>query len=291
VAQQGREIRKRISSVANTQKITSTMEMVATAKLRRAQGQVLGSGPYFDGLRRLMKELARHEIDLSLFPLFESREVKRELILIVTSNRGLCGGFNANLINLARKTLDADEAAGREIDFHVAGRKGIQAFRFAGVPMAGTYDDFPERPTYDDAERVARMLVDPFLEGEVDAVKIVYAHFETMGRQPPTVLTLLPVGGDETDEESDGSSSQVIFEPSEEEILAELVPLYVSNVVFRVLLESVASEQVARRQAMKRASDNAEEMVKTLTLQFNKARQAQITQELTEIMGGVEALK
>ncbi|MCP3859847.1 MAG: hypothetical protein GY704_09360 [Phycisphaeraceae bacterium] len=170
MAQQGREIRKRIASVANTQKITSTMEMVATAKLRRAQGQVLGSGPYFDGLRRLMGELAQHEIDLSLFPLFESREVKRELVLIVTSNRGLCGGFNTNLISLARKTLDADEAAGREIDFHVAGRKGIQAFSFAGVPMAGTYKDFPEQPTYEDAERVAKMLVDPFLAGEIDAV-------------------------------------------------------------------------------------------------------------------------
>ncbi len=291
MAQQGREIRKRIASVANTQKITSTMEMVATAKLRRAQGQVLGSGPYFDGLRRLMGELAQHEIDLSLFPLFEKREVKRELVLIVTSNRGLCGGFNTNLIALARKTLNADEAAGREIDFHVAGRKGIQAFSFAGVPMAGTYTDFPEQPTYEDAERVAKMLVDPFLAGEVDAVKIVYAHFVTMGRQPPTVTTLLPVGGDAVSDESDGSSTQVIFEPSEEEILAELVPLYVSNVVFRVLLESVASEQVARRQAMKRASDNAEEMVKSLTLQFNKARQAQVTQELGEIMGGVEALK
>jgi F-type H+-transporting ATPase subunit gamma len=292
VAQQGREIRKRISSVANTQKITSTMEMVATAKLRRAQGQVVGSGPYFDGLQRLMEELARHEIDLSLFPLFEKREVKRELVLLVTSNRGLCGGFNSNLIAMARKLLAADEAAGREIEFHVAGRKGIQAFNFAGVEMAGKYTDFPDRPTYDDAERVAEMLVDPFLAKEVDAVKIVYAHFESMGRQPPTTLTLLPVGADGmAGGEGDTSSSQVIFEPSEQEILAELLPLYVRNVVFRVLLESVASEQVARRQAMKRASDNAEEMVKTLTLQFNKARQAQITQELTEIMGGVEALK
>jgi F-type H+-transporting ATPase subunit gamma len=291
VAQQGREIRKRISSVSNTQKITSTMEMVATAKLRRAQGQVVGSGPYFDGLQRLMEELAQHEIDLSLFPLFEQREVKRELVLVVTSNRGLCGGFNTNLINMARKLLVADAAAGREIDFHVAGRKGIQAFDFADVEMAGTYKEFPDRPTYDDAERVSSILVDPFLAGEVDAVKIVYAHFITMGKQPPTTVTLLPVGADGMSGEGGASNSQMIFEPSEQEILAELLPLYVRNVVFRVLLESVASEQVARRQAMKRASDNAEEMVKNLTLQFNKARQAQITQELGEIMGGVEALK
>jgi F-type H+-transporting ATPase subunit gamma len=266
------------------------MEMVATSKLRRAQGQVLRSGPYNDGLQRLMEELSQHELDFAKFPLFEQRELKRILLLVVTANRGLCGGFNANLIAKGRATLDAEEAAGREVDLHVAGRKGIQAFRFAGVPMAGQYLDFPDRPTYEDAERIARQFIQPFLSGEVDSVQIVYPHFESVGRQPPTVLTLLPVGGGGEKEET-GSTSQMLFEPSEAEILAELLPLYVRNIVFRVLLESVASEQIARRVAMKRASENAEEMVRSLTLQFNKARQSQITTELTEIMGGVEALK
>lgn len=287
----GREIRKRISSVSNTQKITRTMEMVATSKLRRAQGQVLASGPYNDGLQRLMEELACHEIDLSLFPLFEQREVKRVLVLLMTSNRGLCGGFNANLIAKARRLLTEEKNAGHEVDLHVAGRKGIQAFRFAGVPMAGTYTDLEDRPTYQDAERFAKPFIEAFLAREVDAVRIVYPHFVSVGRQPPTVLTMLPVGGDGATVEKGGATSQILYEPSEVEILAELLPMYVRNSMFRVLLESVASEQVARRVAMKRASDNAEEMVKTLTLQFNKARQAQITQELTEIMGGVEALK
>jgi F-type H+-transporting ATPase subunit gamma len=287
----GREIRKRIRSVSNTQKITRTMEMVATSKLRRAQGQVMASGPYNDGLQRLMEELARHEIDLSQFPLFEQREVKRVLVLVMTANRGLCGGFNSNLINRGRRLIAEEEAAGHEVEIHVAGRKGIRAFRFRGIPMAGTYTDFPDRPTYEDAERMARLFTDPFLAGKVDAVRIVYPHFESVGRQPPTVLTLLPVGSGAVGAEAKGTPSQILYEPSEAEILAELLPLYVRNSMFRVLLESVACEQVARRVAMKRASDNAEEMVKTLTLQFNKARQAQITQELTEIMGGVEALK
>jgi len=224
--------------------------------------------------------------------------VKRVLMLVVTANRGLCGGFNANLVRAAMAAIREERAAGHDVVLHVAGRKGIAAFRFAGYEMARTYTDFPDRPEDEDAERLLPSLVDPFLKGEVDQVKVVYAHFQSIGRQPPTVRTLCPVGAPSAAEGQAASAPaaassgvDILFEPSQEDILDELLPLYVRNMIYRVLIESVASEQVARRLAMKRASDNAEDMVKSLRRKYNSARQAQITQELAEILGGSEALK
>ncbi len=299
MSQQSREIRNRIKSVSNTQKITRTMEMVATSKLKRAQGRVVSSGPYFEGLRKLMGDLAGKDLDLSRYPLFAQREVKRVLILLVTANRGLCGGFNSNLVRAAMHAIRDERAAGHEVILHVAGRKGIAAMKFAGYEMEKTYTDFPDRPEDSDAERLLPSLVEPFLKGEIDQVKVVYAHFISIGQQPPTVRTICPVGapsgveGDEAEAEAETSSSGagILFEPSQQDILDELLPLYVRNMIYRVLIESVASEQVARRIAMKRASDNAEDMVKDLRRKYNSARQAQITQELAEILGGSEALK
>ncbi len=291
--QSSKIIRKRIKSVASTKKITRTMEMVATSKLQRTQGQVVASRPYLVALTSLVNALAGAVDSLGAFPLFEQRDpVRRVLVLLITANRGLCGGFNTNLVRKGRDHLAALEAEGIEAELHVAGKKGIAALRFLDIDMAATMTDLTDNPTFAEAEALAAPLIEAFLRRDVDRVDLVFADFISVGNQPPTALTLLPAGsGGGDDDEAAGLDGEYLFEPSAKDILEELGPTYVKNTVYRVLLSSVASEQLARRVAMKNATDNADEMEKNLRRDYNKARQAQITQELAEIVGGVEALK
>lgn len=285
----GRELKGRIKSVENTKKITRTMEMVATAKLKTAQRRVQSSGPYLDNLRLLMGEIGASGVDVSRWPLFEVRPGKRTLLFVVTANRGLCGGFNTNLVRLARNTYRAKERDGHQMHLFVAGKKGISALRFQGFPLERTYvDQLSDRPTPQDAEFFLEELITPFLKNEVDEVLVVYPHWESVGQQPPTVLRFLPIV-------PEGATAPAgvppIFEPSAEEILDRLLPLYGRQIMYSVLAEAVASEQVARRIAMKQATDNASDMVTSLTRRYNSARQALITKELAEIIGGSEALR
>ena len=284
-------IRKRIKSVASTRKITKTMEMVATSKLKFAQDAVLSSAPYGNLLRSMMDEVASRVEDRSSFPLLRTEDhPKRTLLFVVTSNRGLCGGFNSNLLRLGRRTVREEEAAGRRVAVYMAGKKGIGTFRWLGIPVEKKFTDLPDRPTYADAEGLAEELTGPFLRGEADRVLVVYPDFRSLGAQPPSVLQLCPLGGaGGTGKEA--APAEFLFAPSPRAILERLLPLYVRLTVYRVLVSSVASEQIARRTAMKLATDNAEEMVTLLTRNYNKARQAQITQELAEIIGGAEALQ
>lgn len=292
-------IRKRIKSVASTKKITRTMEMVATSKLQRTQGRVLTSRPYMQALRDLMRRLGGSVEALRAFPLFEQRVPEnRVLVLLVTANRGLCGGYNANLVRKCLDHIAELEADGKEVILHVCGKKGIAALRFRGVEMAETRTDLTDNPSFAEAQSLAEPLLDAFLEHEVDRVDIVFADFQSVSRQPPIAATLLPVGaeeegaeGEETETPEAGSSDQFLFEPSPMAILEELGPMFVKNMTYRVLLSAVASEQLARRVAMKNATDNANEMEKDLRLAYNKARQAQVTQELAEIVGGAAALE
>jgi F-type H+-transporting ATPase subunit gamma len=287
--EQAKVIRKRIKSVSATKKITRTMEMVATAKLKSAQQRVQSSGPYLEQLRQLMREIGGSGVDVSRWPYFEVRPGKRTLLFVLTANRGLCGAFNANLIRLARDTYRAKERDGHTLRVFVAGKKGITALRYQGFKPERTYiDELVDRPTPKDAEFFLKELVTPFLQNEVDEVLVVYPHWESVGRQPPTVLRLLPIAPEEK-----GAASAIppIFEPSAEGILDRLLPLYGRQLMYSVLAETVASEQLARRMAMKLATDNASDMVNQLTRQYNKARQAQITKEIAEILGGSEALK
>lgn len=287
--EQPKIIRKRIRSVTSTQKITRTMEMVATAKLKAAQERVASSGPYLENLRRVMGDIGASGVDVSEWPYFEVRPGRRTLLFVVTANRGLCGAFNTNLARLARETYNAKEAAGHTVRLFVAGKKGISALRFAGYTPERTYvDELDDRPTPAEAEFFLTELATPFLAREVDEVLVVYPHWESVGRQPPTLLRFFPIAP----EESAGSSASTpLFEPSASEILDRLLPLYGRQVMYAILAEAVASEQLARRMAMKLASDNASDMVNDLTLQYNKARQAVITKEIAEILGGSEALK
>jgi F-type H+-transporting ATPase subunit gamma len=287
--EQPKVIRKRIKSVASTKKITRTMEMVATAKLKSAQQRVQSSGPYLESLRSLMAEIGASGVDVSKWPHFQTRPGNRTLLFVITANRGLCGAFNTNLVRLGRETYRAKVAEGRDVRLFVAGKKGNSALRFQGFEPERVYiDQLSDRPSVDDAEYFLNELATPFLENEVDEVLIVYPHWESLGRQPPTLLRFLPIAPEGA---ATSSGPPPLFEPSAEEILDRLLPLYGRQIMYSVLAEAVASEQVARRLAMKLASDNATDMVNLLTRQYNRARQALITKEIAEIIGGAEALK
>jgi F-type H+-transporting ATPase subunit gamma len=287
--EQPKIIRRRIKSVSSTKKITRTMEMVATAKLKAAQQRVASSGPYLENLRQLMAEIGASGVDVSQWPYFEVRPGKRTLLFVVTANRGLCGGFNTNLIRLARNTYRAKEADGHQLRLLVAGKKGISALRFQGFDLEKTYvNELSDRPTPADAEFFLSELATPFLANEVDEVLVVYPHWESVGRQPPTVMRLFPIAPEGA---SEAAGPPPIFEPSASGILDRLLPLYGRQLMYSVLAEAVAAEQVARRLAMKQATDNASDMVTNLTREYNRARQALITKEIAEIIGGSEALK
>lgn len=289
MADQPKVIRKRIRSVESTRKITRTMEMVATAKLRAAQERVASSGPYMENLRRLMGDIGGSDIDVTKWPQFEVREVQRTLVFVVSGNRGLCGAYNSHIVHLARDVIDELTAKGREVVLYVAGRKGTSALRFAGYEVAQSYaDELLDNPTLEEAEFFLDEVRRPFVAREVDEVVIVYAHWESASRQPPATLRLYPIAPEDGDGAPGGAP---VFEPSASAILDRLLQRYERQVVYSVLAEAIASEQIARRMAMKQATDNAAEMADELNLQYNKARQAMITTELSEIIAGAEALK
>jgi F-type H+-transporting ATPase subunit gamma len=282
----GRELKGRIKSVEGTRKITRTMEMVATSKLKRAQDRVVAARPYSRALSEVIGDLYSPEL-AERFPLLrQPARVRRAAVLLITSNRGLAGAFNSNLIRETRNLLATLEGQGTEIEFHVVGRKGLGFFRFVGRTIATSRTDLTDRPTADDAVALVEPMMDSFIRGTVDAVYVVYAKFNSVLSTPPTAERILPV----TPPKKTGARRDYLLFPSAEAILSELLPLYVRNAVYRALVETAAGEQGARRTAMKNATDNAGEMLNVLRRTYNRARQAQITQEIAEIVGGAEAL-
>jgi len=282
----GRELKGRIKSVEGTRKITRTMEMVATSKLKRAQDRVVAARPYSRALSEVIGDLYSPEL-AERFPLLrQPARVRRAAVLLITSNRGLAGAFNSNLIRETRNLLATLEGQGTEIEFHVVGRKGLGFFRFVGRAIATSRTDLTDRPTADDAVALVEPMMDSFIRGTVDAVYVVYAKFNSVLSTPPTAERILPV----TPPKKTGARRDYLLFPSAEAILSELLPLYVRNAVYRALVETAAGEQGARRTAMKNATDNAGEMLNVLRRTYNRARQAQITQEIAEIVGGAEAL-
>jgi F-type H+-transporting ATPase subunit gamma len=283
----GREIRGRIKSVENTRKITRTMEMVATSKLKRATDRVVAARPYAQALTSVIGDLYSPVL-AERFPLLRQPErVRRATVLLLTSNRGLAGAFNANLIKEARSLVRRLENDGVEVELHVIGRKGIGFFRYVGRAMASTRTDVGDRPTAADAAALVDGMMADFAEGRTDAVYVVYAKFNSAISTPPTSARVLPV---EPPAKAGGLQRDYILSPDAEAILSELLPLYVRNAVYRALVETVAGEQGARRTAMKNATDNAGDMLTGLRRTYNRARQAQITQEIAEIVGGAAAL-
>jgi F-type H+-transporting ATPase subunit gamma len=290
-----RAIRRRIRSIQNTRKITRTMELVATSKLKRAQDRVVAARPYAQALAAAIAELLDPEL-AERFPLLRRPAPPAQggpataAVLLLTSNRGLAGAFNANLIKLARARMEELEREGYAVDLYAVGKKGIRYFEYQKRPLRLGRLDIGDRPTPAHAVELVEPLVAAFEAGRLASLDVVYANFKSPLSTPPTVLRVLPVeaakpaGGR-------GPRANFILKPSADAILTSLLPLYVRNQMYRALVETAAAEQGARRTAMKNATDNAGEILAVLTRTFNRARQAQITQELAEIVGGAEALK
>ncbi len=263
--------------------------MVATSKLKRAQDRLGAARPYSERLREVIGRLLNPELAAKYALLRQPEETRSAAIILITSNRGLAGAFNANLIRRARQLLDEQRAAGIQTELHIVGRKGISFFRFLGEEMATARTDIGDRPGAEEAASLIEPLMDRFVAGELDAVHVVYAKFQSALSTPPAAVRILPVEAPSGEETAGGDD--YILEPSADEILVRILPLYVRNSLYTALLETSAAEQGARRTAMKNATDNAGDMLKTLTRSYNRARQAAITQEIAEIVGGAAALE
>lgn len=283
----GRELKGRIKSVENTRKITRTMEMVATSKMKRAVDRVIAARPYARALSDVIASLYNPDL-AERFPLLrQPAKESRAALILLTSNRGLAGAFNANLIKEARATLLRLEKAGTQVELHVVGKKGLGYFRYIGREVAVPRTDITDRPTAADASSLVDSLMARFVSGDLDAVYVVGSRFNSVLSTPPTTDRVLPV----TPPSTKGAQKDYLLYPSAEAILTELLPAYVRNAVYRALVETVAAEQAARRTAMKNATDNAGDMLNLLRRTYNRARQAQITQEIAEIVGGASALQ
>jgi F-type H+-transporting ATPase subunit gamma len=283
----------RIRSVKSTQQITKAMKMVAASKLARSQGKMLAARPYSQKLTELMTELAgKAEI---AHPLFEVRPVKSRLFLVITSDKGLCGSYNMNVLKLAQKTVDASIAEGVETQVYAVGRKVSEFFRKQGYTVFEKHTDFSGEANSERGNLVGNTAVGAFVDGTFDEVRVVYAAFISTMTQRPVEVPLLPIAPDavaaaEGDEEEKDSNLEYIWEPSQEEMFATLLPLYLKNRVFMTLSEAFTSEHAARMTSMSAATENAGEMIEALTLQRNRERQATITSELLDIVGGANAL-
>ncbi|MEM7417199.1 MAG: ATP synthase F1 subunit gamma [Gemmatimonadota bacterium] len=281
------EVKRRIKSVENTRQITRTMELVATSKLKRATDRVHAARPYADALHEIVGGLYSPELSQQYPILRRPESVERAAVLLLTANRGLCGGFNSNLIKQARTLMEDLRGQGIETELHIAGKKGVAYFKFRGEEIATQNIDVGDSPTSDDAERIVAPVRERFENGDVDAVYLVSSKFVSAMSTPPHTRDLLPVTGDEN-----ASSADVyILSPSGDMILERILPAYIRNAVYTALVENAAAEQGARRSAMKAATDNAGDVLEHLTRSYNRARQARITQEIAEIVGGSAALE
>jgi F-type H+-transporting ATPase subunit gamma len=294
-----RDIKRRIESVRNTRKITRAMELVASARLRRAQDRIEALRPYAQAMRRLMAQAARQSGSLTGMPLLEEREsVERAQIIVITGDRGLAGAFNVNILRRGYAVeRELREAGASEVDYIAVGKKGAGTLRFRGLPTDRTFQGFSTDPSFADAHAVVEHVVGRFVEGEVDRVMLVYNAFKSALEQQVAEEQLLPIPrrivedeDDQDETEPSFSKALAFFEPDAKDFLETLLPTYLDTTVYRALLESAASELGARRTAMRNASDNAQALIGDLTLAMNRARQAAITQEILEVVAGADAL-
>jgi F-type H+-transporting ATPase subunit gamma len=270
------------------------MELVAAAKLRRAQARIEAMRPYADRMVELMARTARASTSLRGYPLLQRRDVETALIVPLTGDRGLAGAFNAQVLREAFALEGQLRSDGVTTRFAVSGKKGASTLRFRRYDIGQAWTGFSDRPEYSDAQAMAHHLAELYANGEVDSVRIVYNHFESALVQRVVSSEVLPIREDvlarDEEEEQRALIGDVIYEPEPEQILERLLPVYVETEIYRALLESAASEQGARMTAMRNASKNAAELIDTLTLQMNRARQAEITQEILEVVAGADAL-
>jgi len=287
------DIKRRVRSVQNTRKITRAMELVAAAKLRRAQTRIEAMRPYAERMQELMVGVARASSSVRGLPLLQRRDVGTAAILPLTGDRGLAGAFNAQILREAFSQERRLRDEGVESRWLVAGKKGTSTLRFRRYEVAQSWTGFSDSPRYADAQAIAHRIAELYSEQEVDRVVVIYNHFESALTQRVVAQEVLPIpesllDGDE--EHSQALLGDFIYEPEPEQILERLLPVYVETTLYRALLESAASEQGARMTAMRNASSNAAELIDHLTLQMNRARQAEITQEILEVVAGADAL-
>ena len=284
-----KEIRSKIASIKNTQKITRAMEMVAASKMRKTQERMRASKPYASKIYDVVKHIARANSEYH-HAFMKKRDIKRVGIIVVTSDRGLCGGLNANLLRETINTLKPWHAEGKEVDVCVIGRKGQAFFKRVGGRVIASIDHLGDTPGIKDLIGAVKVMLDAFYQGEIDALHVVYNEFVNTMTQKPTVKQLLPLPLADEDSKALGHHWDYIYEPDAKELLDELLERYIELQVYQAVVENIACEQAAKMVAMKSATDNAGDLIKEFQLAYNKARQAAITQELAEIVGGAAAI-
>jgi F-type H+-transporting ATPase subunit gamma len=294
-----KDVKSRISSVKNIQKITRAMEMVAAARLRRAEQRIEALRPYASAIRRMTRQAAEAAQSVPNLPILNEHEsVDTVGLLLVTADRGLAGAFNSQIVRAGVRVAAEHEGEGRSMAWYASGRRGVSSLTFRGRDLAGAYTGFTDRPSYADARDIASDLMAGYVDGKLDRVEIIYNGYISPLTQKVTRETLLPLQqatileADEDEDEQDEQAHRALveYEPDPEEILRRLIPAYVEISLYRALLESTASEHGARMTAMRNASTNAGDIIKDLTLQMNRERQAEITQEILEVVSGAEGL-
>jgi F-type H+-transporting ATPase subunit gamma len=289
-----RDIKNRIGSVQSTRQITRTMEMVSTAKLKKAQTRIENARPYALAMAEVLGNVVRYVDDVS-HPLLEVHpERKRVALISIVSDRGFAGAFNSNIIRLTERSMAEFAADGVDVEMILAGKKALGYFRYRGVEPSVSLVGNSDKPSYEEARSIAAHVMKEYEEGEVDAVYVLFNRFKNIADQVPEMHQLLPIEHEVLDSaeagvRAAGRNLEYLFEPSSKQVLADLLPTYVEALIYRSMLESAAAEQGARRTAMKSATDNASEMITTLTRSYNRARQDAISTEIAEIVGGAAA--
>jgi F-type H+-transporting ATPase subunit gamma len=288
-----RELVKRRKAIRNIRKITRTMELIATARYKQAMERVNKASAYTKKIAELVRDLSATAANVS-HPLLEKRDpIKNSLLLVLCSNRGLCGGYNAVILRAATHRIRELKAEQIEVQVDLSGKRAIAAFKFHGIPAENTYTQFEDKPAFADVKAIADRYISLYTSGKIDQVEVAYMRFETLSRQFPVVETILPLSASDSDSAPTTPTVPVDYEflPGAREILENLLPVTFRVRLYKCFLDAAVSEQIARRVTMSAATENADEIIKTLSGQYNRARQAQITKEISEIIGGAEALK
>ena len=287
-----RALDKRRKSIRNIRKITRTMELIATARFKKAMDRATAATAYTERITAIVADLARAGLEVS-HPLLEPRdEPKSAVLLVLTANRGLCGGYNGNAQRLGMARWKQMQEEFPKCHLEISGKRGISGFRYRNIEPDESYTHFEDKTSYEEVETLANRYLDDYIAGKLDRLDIVYTQFETVARQKPVVETLLPLGGLEGSGEDQEEAADSLYEflPSAESILEEIVPTSFKIKLFKCFLDAAVSEQISRMVAMKGATENAGDLIKQLSMTYNRARQSQITGEIMEIIGGVEAL-
>jgi len=294
--EKSRDIRNRIKSVTGTRKITKAMEMIASSKIRKAQSRIFEARAFIENIEEVITDIAFYSGLVSDPLLAPHKEEKVVLVIGLTADRGLCGGYNANIIRLIENNIKGLKSQGYEVKLDIIGTRGRNYFRYIGFPVSNIYENLSDYPKFLDAREISKDIISRYISGELDKVLICYTRFKNAAEQIPSTRQILPISMEEKiisgeiKEIAPGKAQEFMFDPSPQEILGSLLPQYIYTTIYGVLLEATASETGSRMTAMKSASDNAEDMIKDLVQLYHRARQQQITMEITEIVSGAQAL-